>query len=481
MPGRKSMVVLSDSLPTQDQELSKLEQSLNSSGLAPDTMPQTESNSAFPDSGVSYRAELQRVAELAIRSSVVIYGVDTRGLQYTGVTAADQIRGNLRDVQNQVNSVRKSRQALLDTGREGSELIARQTGGFMVRNSNDFGLKRVLEDQQGYYLIGFRPSEATFDGKFHHIKARVKPAGLTVRTRAGFYGYTEEEARPPKLTAQDRLNNALLSPFGANEIPFRLTSFFVDEPATGPVLRSFLYLSPRDLTFTEAGGRHTATFDLKGVLFGSEGRVRGQQLQTVTVRLSDPAYERAQRRGLVYSFDLPTKQTGAFQFRLAVRDVSSLRIGAAGQLVEIPDLQKGRLVLSGIVVRVVGNLGSTSTEATERDASLGNPAWRQFKQGSTLVFAYAIYNATLDSATQLSRLTSQARVFRDGKVIFTGNPEPVDPKGQTDLKRITTTYALQLGSEMLPGDYVVQIMVADNSIKDKPREAMQWIDLEIVK
>jgi hypothetical protein len=146
-------------------------------------------------------------------------------------------------------------------------------------------------------------------------------------------------------------------------------------------------------------------------------------------------------------------------------------------------LQKGRLVLSGIVVQDATNLTSASApkEATERNSPLLNSAWRQFKQGSTLVFGYAIYNATLDRVTQSPRLTAQARVFRDGIVIFTGNPEPVEVKGQTDLQRITSTYALQLGSEMLPGQYVVQIIITDSSGRDKPRAAMQWIDFDVVK
>ncbi|HKP35289.1 MAG TPA: VWA domain-containing protein [Pyrinomonadaceae bacterium] len=480
LPGRKSMVILSDSLPIQDQQLSQFEQSLGSSAGASDTTSQGDSTTTSPDSGVSYRAELQRVAELAIRASVVIYGVDTRGVQYTGITAADQVPTSSRPNPSQLNSIMSSRSNLLEAGREGAALMAKQTGGFMTRNSNDFGLKRVLDDQQGYYLIGFRPSEANFDGKFHKIKVQVRPNGLTVRTRAGFHGFTEEETRPPKLTAQDRLNSALLSPFGASEIPLRLTSFFVNEAAKGPLLRSFLHLNPNDLTFTEAGGRHVATFDLKGLLFGGEGRVRGQQIQTVGVRLSDASYEKAQRRGLIHSFDMPTKQTGSFQFRVAVRDVSSSRIGAAGNLVEIPNLQNGHLALSGIVVQNASNLTNGNAEATEPDAPLANSAWRQFKQGSTLVFAYAIYNATLGS-DQSPRLMAQTRVFRDGNAIFTGNPEPVEVKSQTDLQRITATYALQLGAEMLPGQYIVQIIITDQAVKGKPRTATQSVDLEVVK
>ena len=55
-------------------------------------------------------------------------------------------------------------------------------------------------DQKGYYLIGYRPSESTFNaagGKnFHHLEVRVKRADLIVRTRSGFYGVNTERAKP---------------------------------------------------------------------------------------------------------------------------------------------------------------------------------------------------------------------------------------------------------------------------------------------
>jgi hypothetical protein len=41
-----------------------------------------------------------------------------------------------------------------------------------VHNTNDFGFNRVMDDQQGYYLIGFRPTEETFNRDFHRLKAK---------------------------------------------------------------------------------------------------------------------------------------------------------------------------------------------------------------------------------------------------------------------------------------------------------------------
>ena len=46
----------------------------------------------------------------------------------------------------------------------GLQAIAQETGGFLVRNQNDLttGIERVLDDQRGYYLIGYAPDAATF-------------------------------------------------------------------------------------------------------------------------------------------------------------------------------------------------------------------------------------------------------------------------------------------------------------------------------
>ena len=190
-------------------------------GARPDEQTSSGSETDNPyDNSISYLAQLQKIAELAIRASVVIYAVDTRGLQYTGITAADNFSAtSSRALTNRINATMMNRSRAMWEGQLGADLIARQTGGFLIRNSNDFGLRRVMDDQRGYYLIGYRPGDETFNRRFHHIKARVKGRGLTLRTREGFYGVTEDEARPPEVVARDQMDRALISPFGANICP----------------------------------------------------------------------------------------------------------------------------------------------------------------------------------------------------------------------------------------------------------------------
>ncbi|HSQ24002.1 MAG TPA: VWA domain-containing protein, partial [Pyrinomonadaceae bacterium] len=431
LPGRKSLVLLSDQLPIETQE--------------PATNVLTPGDGDLSDVRTDYTGQLKKVAELAIRSSVVIYAVDTRGLAYTGLTAADNFRAidlkemssrvSARDLTDRMNSTMSARSMSMITGREGADLIARQTGGFLVRNSNDFKLKEIADDQKGYYLLAYRPTDETFNRKFHHIKVTVKRRGLTVRTRTGFFGLDAPKLDASELTANDQMKRALMSPFGASAITVRLTNMFTNFDS-GSLLRSLLYISAQDLVFVdEPDGFHTATFDLGIILFGDNGRVNDLQSRAVTLRLRDDAYQSALRNGIVYSLDTPLKQAGALQFRIAIRDQKSSRIGSAGQFVQIPNLSDGRLALSGIVVTKEADKSGRGTPAPPdtQDAISSGPAVRQFRAGNSIIFAYSIYNAQLDPATRLPQLTTQTRIFRDGKAVYTGSPTPVEVDSQSDL------------------------------------------------
>jgi hypothetical protein len=92
-----------------------------------------------------------------------------------------------------------------------------------------------------------------------------------------------------------------------------------------------------------------------------------------------------------------------------------------------------------------------------------------------------VYNAHLDKAAHLPLLSTQIRVFRDNRPIFTGSPEMLAVAGQTDLQRITAHATFQIGSEFPPGQYVLQIVVEDRLAKEKQRTATQWIDFDVVK
>jgi len=478
LPGRKSMMLISDNLPTEQQEISP-----TNFGLTRPVIQDATRNANLIDvwtQSKSYLDGLSRLAEVAIRSSVVIYGVASQRLQTLGPDARDEISyppagrrrrpGQEPDV---VTRLIKERPVELRRNMEGSDLLAKQTGGFLIRNSNDFGFDKVLEDQGGYYLIGYRPAATTFDKRFHQIKARVKRDGVTVRTRAGFYGVTEADAPGSPSTTRDRMERALSSPFGASEIDVRLTPLFVNDPARGSMLRLLLSFDAKDLTFIEEpDGSHVANLILTTVFFGDNGTITTRHEHKTTLRLRGRPFERAKRDGVVYTFDIPAKEAGVFQFRIATVDMVSGRVGSAGQFLTIPNLQTNRLALSGILLQ--GD--APSANATDEDV-LSQATLRRFRMGSSLVFGYTIYNASVDSSRS-TRLLSQTTIFREGQKVYSSDRLPVTSKDQPDLKRIAAGARLGLGSILTPGEYVLQIVVEDQITK---RSAMQWIEFEVVK
>jgi len=475
LPGRKSMMLISDNLPLQRQENAPADFGFK--------RPVREGANVIDvwTQSTSYADGLHGLAEQAMRSSVVIYGVSAQGLQTVGPNAADEIsfppmqtgRGGVRPEQTSSTLTRlmAGRSAELRRNIDGTEILAKETGGFLIRNKNDFGLDRVLEDQNGYYLIGYRPATDTFNRRQHAIQVRVKHGGYTVRTRAGFYGPTEETA----VAESDRLNKALTSPFGANEITVRLAALFANDPARGSLLRTFVAVDAKDLTFSEEpDGAHVAKFDLSSVLFSASGAVVNRQDHNAVLRLRGEPYERALREGVVYGIDLPLKQPGAFQLRVALRDSASQKIGTAGQFIQAPNLNDGQLVLSDILLYAEG-ANATAGVSSELQTGL---VLRRFHQGASLVFGYTIYSAALDKKTKLPQLTTQTIVYRDSVKLYTSDRSPVMAADQTDLKRIATGARLQLGPALTPGEYVVQIVVEDHVSK---RTATQVTQFQVVK
>jgi hypothetical protein len=91
------------------------------------------------------------------------------------------------------------------------------------------------------------------------------------------------------------------------------------------------------------------------------------------------------------------------------------------------------------------------------------------------------YNARLDKSTSQPRLTTQVSLFRDGKEVFTGKEIPFEVREVPDLKRLPAGGAIKLGTDLTPGEYVLQVIVTDLMADEKHRTTTQWTGFEIVK
>ena len=168
-----------------------------------------------------------------------------------------------------------------------------------------------------------------------------------------------------------------------------------------------------------------------------------------------------------------------------MRDSQTNKVGSASQFIEVPDLKKERLALSGVVIssaydEPAAGAAAPKAAAPGRDV-LREATVRRFRRGSQVDFVYFIYNAKVDRTTGRPRLSTQARLFRDGQPIFTGPTTPFNPGPQTDMTRLKTGSRLQLGMNLTPGDYVLQLIITDELAKGSRAIATQWLDFEVVK
>lgn len=439
---------------------------------------------------------LRRLTDLANRASVVIYTMDARGLQTLGLSAADSTSDqSLEELQEKITDRRNE---LFDT-QQGLTYLAQQTGGAAIINNNDLagGISKMLAEQKGYYLLGYEPDDETFDPKtrrFNRLNVKVNRPGLKVRYRSGFFGITDEampattNAAAVKKTPGQRITEALTSPFSANGVDMRLNTLFGHDAKNGSYVRSLMHIDSKNMKFTdEPDGSHKLIFDVLAMSFGDNGMVVDRLSKTYTLTVRNEAYQKIQEEGFVYSFLFPIKKPGAYQLRVALFDHGSERVGSANQFIEVPNLKKNRLTLSGLVLKNLTQgeyqkfmSGSNSTEGDSGSSMQSDTSLRRFKRGTVLRYGGEIYNAKIASA-QSSQITSQIKIFRDGKLIFDGKPGPVVVTGQNANQIAAVTGAINLGTEMLPGDYVLQITVTDNMAKGKSQIATQFVQFEIVE
>lgn len=438
MPGRKSLVLFSDGM---------------------------DLDAGQPEARQVLEAE-RSVVDSANRAGTVIYTMHTRGLATLMPNADAHIGGtggmSFEVAQRWAYGVVNGKHDDFNKGQQGLEQMPLQTGGLAYQNGNDlnWGLNRVLEDQQGYYLIGYKPASGTFDDKhgwrsYHRITVKVTRAGLHVRSRTGFFGATDDETRPRYATPLEQLHAAMISPFQSSGVHLRLTALYAEAPKRGPIVRNLVHIDARDLTFQDTPeGSAAANIEVLAVATGATGEPlaqvsRSYRFQTPVARLSEDVTQ-----GALYTLDVPVQKCGAYQIHVAVRDSLTGKVGSASQFLEIPNLKKSRVALTSVILQQAGESNTSTT--------------RQLHPGAELEYFCLVEKGAA------ARLNAQVRVVRDGRDVYSG-PAPLTPVGGG---RFAITGKLHVGGKITPGDYYLGVIAADRQSRNAV--SAQWTGFEIL-
>lgn len=238
MPGRKSLILLSDGIRISKGQALK-----------------------DPNTTVS---EARDAANSANRSAVVIYGIDTRGLLATPFQAQDDYSG--LEVEQVMELFSKKRTQFTDN-QIGLSFLALETGGSTRFNSNDIldSLQSIMESQSGYYLLTFPPNEDK--EKYTRLLIRLKRPGLKIQ-------YRKSALPDPDPRPTDNLLTALSAPFSNTDIPLRILPISQATPdkqnqwSLGAILH--IDISKLEFSTPDSKGVQTATLQLLSITEGEK-------------------------------------------------------------------------------------------------------------------------------------------------------------------------------------------------------------------
>ncbi len=437
-PGHKSMVLISENLP------------LTSLGA---------------QAGGATNA-LDKLITFANQHSIVISTMDARGLPKADLTADDS-QYNL--AANQIDKRMRERPIRFRVSQDALNYIAEKTGGIFVRNNNDLnnGLRRIIDSEQGYYLLAFRPDDADKERPDHMYKVsvRLKRPDLVLRSRSDFRRFAAKAEESANQTKEDVLRAALASPFVREDVHLKVTALFTGRSQ----IKVLVHVDARDLDFTKSDDRtYKGALDLAVVCFDNNGKVAQQLLRAEPINVPAARYEQVLRDGLIYTISMPIQKPGPYQVRVAVRDNDSERLGSDSQFVDIPEARASRLSVAGLIMQAINGVFR------------GGPAVRRFHPGEKLEYSYLVYGAR-ENKNNLSDLTSQIRLFRGTDEIFTGAVVPSSAAKDNGAEAIVVGGTLALANSLPPGEYFLQIVVTDEMAPRDKQTSIQWIDFEIVK
>ena len=399
--------------------------------------------------------EFKRVNNAARRSNTAIYFLNARGLEGMPAAMTAQFGPALPD-QDVGFAFAESFDAVA-----GSEVIADESGGFTVRNTNDLGkgIQRIADETRIYYLLGYVPTNTARDGRFRKIEVKLaSPKGREVRARKGYFAPTEsgKSIFAAKKGTDPEVQSALDSPWALDGIPLRMTAFVGDEKSLGKAsVLVTTEVDVRQLQFEDKDGRSLA--DLQFLLVVAH-RASGEFFrydQGVSMKLLPASRERFNRFWFPITRDFELK-SGDYQAKIVVRDTRSKRIGTVIHEFEVPPL--GPLRTSTLVV-------SDQQKSAREIVSEGQPggrlvplARREFATGSDLMCQFEVYGAKLDEKSGMPKVVQGYLVRRADGSVFTGmEPSMISP---TSLGKLTRMFGFHL-TNAPEGDYEILMTVRD--------------------
>jgi hypothetical protein len=292
-------------------------------------------------SGMLERRVRAMITELR-RSGWVIQGVDVGGLA-GGSAHSDSI-----------------------AYKNGLAMLAHETGGTLVENTNDLGagIEDVVERTSVTYVLTFQAEDVPLDGSFRPLRVEVEglPKGARVVYRTGYYAPDPLGAEQP-LAQRVEVAARLLGGLEASglEVEARATAFDYKGPlARVPVLAE---VTGEELLGGLTGAARGGSIETQiyAYAFAEDGRVADFFARLVRLDGGELAGARAARGAkLLGELELAP---GTYEIRVLVREPASGREGLRRIRLDVPPAAGGPRLLPPLFVQPAGERWMTASMA----------------------------------------------------------------------------------------------------------------------
>jgi VWFA-related protein len=297
---------------------------------------------------------LREMMEWMRRSNIATYALDPRGNVTSQELALEMFPEKPSDMQSTRSDAPNEafrwnnpvRQA-----QDGLSIMAEASGGFAVTNSDDYdtGIKRIIEDIDHYYLLGFYPADPM--GKFYR-PIQVEVAGhpdWKLRYRWGYMpgGAPKEPENKNPLVAL----SAGVMP--KTDLPLRLVATALPSSSgKDPVLAAALEITAPTRELLEADGKlHDEVGYAVLVVDNKKSKVASRDGKGARVVLAARSGAGPMPDTVTYQLPLSIDlKPGEYQVRASA---TSSKLGKGGSVylsVTVPDFAKEPIVMSGIAI-----------------------------------------------------------------------------------------------------------------------------------
>jgi VWFA-related protein len=429
-------------------------------------------SSGLQKTGTENQAQLRQAINMAVKSNVSIYPVDSRGLEAFAPGGSAQ-NASLR------GTSAYSGKAVLDqydsnfATQETLTTIASDTGGKAFLDSNDFGkaYDKVQADTSTYYVLGYRSTNPAMDGHYRKITVKVNRPDIKLEYRQGYYGprdfkhYTKDDR-------EQQLDDEIASDLPETDVPVYLESEYFRAKDDKFYIPVSLVVPGSAIPFAQSNDKDKASIDVIGVVRDKQTKFPVGQVRE-NVKLTFEGTKQIRSKNVQYNtgFLLPA---GTYHVKFVVRENENGRMGCFETDLVVPDLRKQPLKMSSVVLasQHVPNAAKRPQNPLIRNGReiIPNVA-HVFMSGQPLMFYYEVYDAAKPKAVEGEpkdtkrgnvRLLTSVQFFRGKiKVYETALLEAHDV---TYPDRKASAFELEVPTtELKPGWYTCQINVVDDA------------------